>query len=97
MIYHVITKKAWQEALEKGFYVAPSLATEGFIHCSNKEQVAGVLERYYKNIPDLLLMHIDENRLEAEVKYEIAPSVNEAFPHVHGRLNLDAVVTTTEI
>ncbi len=97
MIYHVITKTAWQQALEKGFYEAPSLATEGFIHCSKKEQVQGVLERYYKNASELLLLHVDESKLTVKLKYELSPSVNEEFPHLYGGLNLEAVVEITTL
>ena len=97
MIYHVIADKDWQSALPQGFYEAASVATEGFMHCSRKEQVAGVLERYYKGQDGLLLLHIDENKLTSPLKYENSPSVNEDFPHIYGRLNLDAVVTIIEI
>lgn len=97
MIYHVVTKALWQQALQQGFYEAPSLATEGFIHLSKKEQVDGVLQRYYKNIPDLFLLHVDESKLTAELKYELSPSVNEEFPHLFGRLNLDAVIEISDI
>ena len=97
MIYHITTKQQWKLAQEKGFFDEPSLNTEGFIHNSTDAQVTGVLERYYKDKADLLLMHIDETKLEAELKYELAPSVNEFFPHVFGNINLDAVVKTTEI
>lgn len=97
MIYHVVTAPQWQLALQQGFHAADSLAVEGFIHASKEEQVKGVLERYYKNVPDLLLLHIDETKLTAELKYELAPSVNEAFPHIYGRLNIDAVVKTTPL
>jgi uncharacterized protein (DUF952 family) len=92
MIYHVVTAANWQNALQQGFYEADSLALEGFIHTSKAEQVAGVLQRYYKGQSNLLLLHIDETKLTAPLKYELAPSVNEAFPHIFGRLNLDAVV-----
>ncbi len=92
MIFHVVTPQNWQKALQQGFYEADSLAAEGFIHTSKAEQVAGVLERYYKNQVDLLLLHIDEIKLTAPLKYELAPSVNEEFPHIFGRLNLDAVI-----
>jgi len=92
MIYHVVTEANWQNALQQGFYEAESLATEGFIHTSKAEQVAGVLGRYYKNQSNLFLLHIDETKLTAPLKYEMAPSVNEEFPHIFGRLNLDAVV-----
>ena len=97
MIYHITTKQQWKIAQEKGFFDEPSLQNEGFIHNSTEAQVIGVLERYYKGKADLLLMHIDETKLEAELKYELAPSVNEFFPHVFGNINLDAVVKTTEI
>ena len=92
MIYHVVSSRNWQEAVQQGFYEAASLATEGFIHTSKAEQVQGVLQRYYKDQSDLLLLHIDENKLTAPLKYELAPSINEMFPHIYGPLNLDAVI-----
>ncbi len=97
MIYHVTAKDSWEQAWQKGFYEAPSLATEGFIHNSSKEQVAGVLDRYYKNKTGLVLLHIDETKLESELKYELAPSINEMFPHIFGPINLDAVVTAEDL
>ncbi len=97
MIYHVVSKTMWKQALLLGYYEAPSLATEGFIHFSKREQVTGVLQRYYSNAADLLLLHVDENKLAFVLKYELSPSVNEEFPHLFGRLNLDAVVDISEI
>ncbi len=97
MIYHVVHKSKWKAALQQGFYEADSLASEGFIHMSTKEQVNGVLQRYYKGQNDLLLLHIDENKLTVELKYELAPSVNELFPHLFGRLNINAVTDITNI
>ena len=97
MIYHVVTKEKWQQSLEDGFYEADSLATEGFIHASKENQVAGVLERYYQGQAELLLLHIDETKLVPVLKYELAPSVNEEFPHIFGRLNLDAVINVFEL
>ena len=97
MIYHVVTDANWQKALQQGFYEAESLAKEGFIHTSKAEQVAGVLERYYKDQSNLLLLHIDETKLTAPLKYEMAPSVNEEFPHIFGRLNVDAVIKVEKL
>jgi uncharacterized protein (DUF952 family) len=97
MIYHVVQKTIWDAAKKKGFYEADSLADEGFIHLSIKEQVKGVLERYYQGQKNLLLLHIDETKLTAALKYELSHSVNDFFPHLFGRLNLDAVVDATLI
>ncbi|MES2432053.1 MAG: DUF952 domain-containing protein [Bacteroidota bacterium] len=97
MIYHVVTAENWEKALAQGYYEAPSLAKEGFIHASEEGQVKGVLERFYKGMSNLLMLHIDETKLSAELKYELAPSINENFPHIYGPLNIDAVVKTTPI
>ena len=97
MIYHVVTQTDWLFALENGYYEAASLASEGFIHTSKKNQVKGVLERYYKNQTDLILLHIDEKKLIPELRYETASSVAELFPHIYGKLNLEAVINTSKI
>ncbi len=97
MIYHVTTKQDWENALKEGFYEATSLHSEGFIHMSTKDQVQGVLERYYSGVNDLILLHVDESRLTAPLKYEQSPTLQQDFPHVYGRLNLDAVVGSEDI
>jgi uncharacterized protein (DUF952 family) len=97
MIYHVVTKEKWQQSLKDGFYEADSLATEGFIHASKENQVTGVLERYYHGQADMLLLHIAESKLVPVLRYELATSINEEFPHIFGRLNLDAVINISEL
>jgi uncharacterized protein (DUF952 family) len=96
-IYHITTKQDWKAAEEKGFYVAPSLETEGFIHCSEEHQVKGVLERYYKGKTDLLKLVIDPGKVRSELKHELAPSINENFPHIYGPINLDSVASVEEV
>ena len=91
MIYHVTTQKNWENALQQGFYETTSLAAEGFIHCSTKEQVPGVLLRYYAGVRHLMLLHIEENKLTALLKYETGTN-GELFPHVLGPINKDAIV-----
>lgn len=91
MIYHITTIENWNIAQKQGYYDAPSLYTEGFIHMSQHHQVEGVKERYYKNAENLIVLHIDENKLSATLKFERSPSVNQDFPHLFGKLNLDAV------
>ena len=96
-IYHITTKSAWQAAKEKGHYEDPSLYTEGFIHLSEATQVAGVLERYYSDQTGLVKLVVDTDRLPHPLRYELAASVGEEFPHLYGVLNLDAVVDVEEI
>lgn len=97
LIYHITTKEDWEAAKKKGFYTAPSLATEGFIHTSEAEQVKGVLQRYYQGKTNLIKLVIDTRKLASDLKYELAPSVNENFPHIYGPINLDAVLEVVEL
>src|SRR4051812_29677986 len=95
-IYHVTTRPDWEKAQQQGFYIAPSLDLEGFIHCSQVHQVAGVLDRYFKGKDNLVKLVIDTDKLTSRLQYDLAPSINEEFPHVYGPINLDAVVEVSE-
>ena len=92
MIYHVANIAAWEAAQENKQYIHPSLSSEGFIHACSKEQLSGVLDRYYKNETDIVLLEIDESKLTNPLKYELAPTLNEMFPHCFGFINTDAVL-----
>ena len=96
-IYHITTKQEWAEALRTGQYTSSTLETEGFIHCSSEDQVAGVLERYYKGHTDLLKLKIEKAKVERPLVFELAGSINEVFPHIHGAININAVVEVTAI
>lgn len=89
-IYHITSEYDWLASIEQGWYVAPSLENEGFIHCSFREQVIDTAGRYYAGEHGLVLLEIDASKLTSS--WEAEKSTNgELFPHVHGRINLDAV------
>lgn len=96
-IYHITTLHDWNQAKEKGIYESLSLAKEGFIHCSEEDQVGGVLNRYFEITKDLVKLEIDTNKLVPELKYELSPALNELFPHVYGPINLNAVTGFTKL
>ncbi len=72
MIYHIVSASDWQTQSENDFYTHPSLPLEGFIHCSTSEQVIPVRNRYFKGVDNLLLLHIDPELLQSELKYELS-------------------------
>jgi uncharacterized protein (DUF952 family) len=96
-IYHITTLHDWNEAQENGIYETKSLAKEGFIHCCEDHQVAGVVHRYFEITNDLVKLKINSDRVNCEVKYEFSPSVNEIFPHIYGLLNLSAVTEVIQL
>ncbi|MEY4824309.1 MAG: hypothetical protein RLZZ75_1222 [Bacteroidota bacterium] len=96
-IYHITTAAAWEKAQTNGAYIADSLSTEGFIHCSTQDQVAGVLDRYYKGQTNLVKLTIEKFKVTSPLIFELATSINEVFPHIHGPINLSAVVKAESI
>ncbi|MDB5035352.1 MAG: hypothetical protein JWQ98_2593 [Chlorobi bacterium] len=91
MIYHITLIPDWEAARGGDEYTAASLGTEGFIHCSEREQVERSLNRFYHDRPIVLLLGIDPALLANELKYEAAHG--EIFPHIYGPLNINAVRT----
>jgi uncharacterized protein (DUF952 family) len=90
-IYHIVLPKVWKKFDGEKFYEAESLSTEGFIHCSFEDQLEGVLERYYSGVERVLTLEIDPELLASRLVNE--PSTNgEIYPHIYGKINLDAVV-----
>ena len=89
-IYHLVSPSLWN-SLGTGPYRAASLETEGFIHCSNADQVAQAANRFYSDCAALLVLYIDAGRLTHEVRDEPAQS-GERFPHIYGPIHRDAVV-----
>lgn len=97
VILHIATPEAWADAIATGAYTADSLATEGFIHCSEERQLAWVVQKHFPGRTRLLLLRIDAARLEAEVRYENLEGGSELFPHVYGAIPVSAVVDVSPL
>lgn len=94
LIYHIVLPDDWA-AFDTELYRAKSLETEGFIHCSFADQLAGVIKRYYKGEKRLIILEIDTERLMSRMIKE--PSTNnEIYPHIYGPINRDAIVGIKE-
>ena len=89
-IYHLVPRSTW-EAAPSGPFRARSLDEEGFIHCSNREQVADSANKFYANESELLLLKIDPARLASELRDEEGRP-GELFPHIYGPINREAIV-----
>jgi uncharacterized protein (DUF952 family) len=97
MIFHITDTDTWNDSQLRGEHTGSTrgvdLAVEGYIHCSTAEQWPGVVDRYYADASDLVLLHVDEQLLTSPLVYEQLPGAPEPFPHVYGPINVDAVVT----
>ncbi len=97
MILHIVARDDWNSALARGIYAPPSLGAEGFIHCSTSAQILHTANRFYRGQTGLVILCIEESRLEDAPRYEppdsaLGETPADLFPHLYQPLNLDAVV-----
>ncbi|CAN5492607.1 DUF952 domain-containing protein [soil metagenome] len=94
LIYHIVLPEVWA-AFDTDLYEHPSLAAEGFIHCSFEGQLDGVIGRYYSGVEKVVVLEIESDRLMSRMIKE--PSTNsEIYPHIYGPINRDAIVGVKE-
>jgi uncharacterized protein (DUF952 family) len=97
MIFHITDTATWATSQQQGFHSGSTrgvdLKEEGYIHCSTAEQWPRVIERYYADASNLVLLHVDEQLLTSPLVYEQLPGAPEPFPHVYGPIDLAAVVS----
>lgn len=98
-LFHAAMPDDWAAAFQTGEYTMSTrgrtLAEEGFIHLSTREQVEATANRFYTDVDQLVLLTVDQLKVPSEIKWERpAPSVDVLFPHVYGPLPISAVVMT---
>ena len=92
IIFHLIHDADWEAAKPTGEVRPPSLAEEGFIHCSkDEEQAARVANRLYPSRRGIIVLELDTGLLVSQLKHEPSRS-GEIYPHIYGPLNIEAVV-----
>jgi len=102
MIFHIVAKTDWQQALREGSYAPASLQTEGFVHCSTRDQTVPTANRFFRGPQGLVLLCIDPQHLTPELRYEPPADpdddrAGELFPHIYGPVNLDAVAAVLDL
>jgi uncharacterized protein (DUF952 family) len=89
VICHIVSRTDWEQTAP-GPYRAASLATEGFIHCSYRDQVARIANLFYRDQTDLIVLVIDPVKLTSPLRAEAVGG--ERFPHVYGPIDRLSVV-----
>ena len=95
IIYHIVTPEIWEKFKDKNEYETESLKAENFIHCSYRNQLDDVLDRYYENERKVLILHINPHLLSAKLIAERSTN-GEIYPHIYGAINRSAIVGVEE-
>lgn len=93
------TQELWEKAQVTGNYTQSTIDSKleevGFIHATNPDQTIAMLNRHFTARNDVLLLIVDLNKVEPEVKFEAPLSGSTGvYPHIYGALNINAVIGT---
>jgi uncharacterized protein (DUF952 family) len=89
-LFHLVAPELWPAS---GLYRPPSLDTEGFVHLSFRDQVAGVANNLYREAPNLMVVELDPMALPDRIEVEDSYGSGTAFPHVYGPVPVRAEIT----
>lgn len=92
IVYHMTPAAEWRAQQDNAEFVEPTLADEGFIHCTAERDLLPVVaNRHYRATPgEWVLLAVDTMQLAAPLRWE--PADGHLFPHVYGPINRAAIV-----
>jgi uncharacterized protein (DUF952 family) len=94
--FHLVPEAIWTARDPTTPYEAESLATEGFIHCTDgTTALADTFGRYYAaDIRPFLALTIDLDALDVPWRYDVPDS---SYPHIYGPIRPEAVVAVSRV
>ena len=100
-VLHLMPRTDWDRLVPEEPITNPSLATEGFIHCTDDEQVLlGVANAFYRTVPgDFVVLDVEMDDLTSACIWEAPAQIGGApseplaaqFPHIYGPIDRAAV------
>ena len=89
--YHLTPAEWWAAADSTEPLGAPSLAAEGFIHCTDgAAAIVATANRHYREDPRaFVILTVDLDRVASRWSIE---DPGQIYPHVFGPINRDAIV-----
>lgn len=94
--FHLVPADAWESIDRARPYGAPSLASEGFIHCTDGEvELIATANRHYREDPrPFLALTVDLDATGSPWTIDDAAGI---YPHVHGPIDPAAILEAHEI
>lgn len=105
-VLHLMPSTVWRGLDEREPITSPSLASEGFIHCTDSASVLlQVANAFYRNqTGEFVVVHIDTEGLTSVCVWEApahisgsGPAFAPKFPHIYGPIDRNAVTHVQDV
>ena len=91
MIAHCMKKSSWEKLKDEAYWGQQNIDNGGFVHCSQIKYLWRVLPNFEREKEELVIICMDEEKIESEIKYEDDGNYGRTYPHVYGLINNNAV------
>lgn len=94
--YHLAPEPLWDAADRTRPYSAPSLASEGFIHCTDgSAELLRTADRHYRDDPrPFVALTVDLDRVTAAWRIDDPAGI---YPHIYGPIDRGAIILITPL
>ncbi len=97
-ILKVLTAGEWATLTDTGVFAgAPVDLADGYVHLSTEDQVAETLAKHFAGQGGLVLAALDTAAVADDLRWELAPSRGQEFPHLYRELRLADVAWAAPI
>lgn len=97
-LYKVLTISEWNESVNSGLVETSLDNKDGFIHFSSSTQLALTLDLYFKSENKVILLQIDEEKLDLPLIYEEANGNRIGkFAHLYDKLKIQCISKKWEL
>ena len=96
LTYHLTPKASWDAADPDAPLRAPSLDTEGFIHCTDGvAEMVVTANRHYATAPDaFVVLSVDLERITSPWRVE---DPGRLYPHIFGPIDRPAIIAVVDM
>jgi uncharacterized protein (DUF952 family) len=96
LTFHLVPAAVWAASDRRAPYATASLATEGFIHCTDGEEELGVtFDRYYATDErPFVALTVDLDALDVPWRHDVPGS---PYPHIYGTIGRSAVIAVSRV
>ena len=97
-LFHLLATSTWDVVREGVTYAPDSLRTEGFVHLSTAEQVAGSAALFFAEVDDLTVLRVELSADDPHLRWEpgSGPRGTEDFPHYHAPLPVSSITSASK-
>lgn len=91
-LYKILSLRNWQTTQNRKS-VTLSADDDAFIHFSTESQLEKIIEKYWSDAPQLVILKVDSNKLKGRLAYETNPGGTTKYFHLYeGFIPFEAIV-----